>query len=147
MVYVDTSVWVALLCPEIHSESVASWFGSESRPLVSADWTSVEFESALALMKRTGRLPVDREKEVREAFGRIDQGLRPWVPVTRASLRLASELVSRWEVGLRSGDAVHVAVAQELGVLDFATVDRAQTRAAAAQGMRLVFPDVAGDHG
>jgi hypothetical protein len=38
-------------------------------------------------------------------------------------------------------------VAQELGVLDFATVDRAQTRAAAAQGMRLVFPDVAGDHG
>ncbi len=180
MVYVDTSVWMALLFPEVHSPSVAAWFSSEGRTLVSADWARVEFESALAFKRRSGQLPVERETAVREAFGRIDTGLSPWVPVTRTAMRLAAEMLSvsyarpgmtggklsesgqsatletrspssapellsapYSAAGLRAGDALHVAVAREMGVREFATVDRVQARAAAVAGLVLTFPDSA----
>lgn len=100
MVYVDTSVWMALLFPEVHSSSVAAWFSSAGRTLVSADWVRVEFESALAFKRRSGQLPVEREAAVREAFGRIDTGLSPWVPVTRTAMRLAAEMLSVSSGGL-----------------------------------------------
>jgi len=177
MVYVDTSVWMALLFPEVHSSSVAAWFSSEGRRLVSADWSRVEFESVLAFKRRSGQLPVEREAEVRDAFGRIDRELSPWVPVTRTAMRLAAEMLAVWcgrldaaagtlaesdqsavpetkfpfpmpellsapnaAAGLRSGDALHLAVARELGVRELATVDRVQARAASDAGLALTFP-------
>lgn len=105
MVYVDTSVWIALLFAEVHSSSVAAWFSSEGRTVVSAEWARVEFESALALKCRSGRLSPDREAAVREAFGRIDLGLSPWVPVARTAMRLAAEIlsVSSWALGAAGG--------------------------------------------
>ena len=47
MIYVDTSVWVALLTQETETLRVDQWFGSNVEPLMSADWTLTEFHSAI----------------------------------------------------------------------------------------------------
>lgn len=43
MIYVDTSVWVALLTEEAGTAQVEQWFAANSEPLFSADWTLTEF--------------------------------------------------------------------------------------------------------
>ena len=49
MVYVDTSVIVALLTVEPSTEAVTAWFSELEEPLVSSDWLVTEFSSALSI--------------------------------------------------------------------------------------------------
>ena len=49
MIYVDTSVLVALIVPEPHSAAVARWYARSRAELVSAAWCVTEFASALGI--------------------------------------------------------------------------------------------------
>ena len=49
MVYLDTSVAVALFVLEVKTTNVKAWFATCSDPIVSADWIVTEFASALSL--------------------------------------------------------------------------------------------------
>lgn len=60
MVYVDTSLLVALFTNEATAERITTWFAEESRPLVSGDWCVTEFASALALKQR--RLQINTQQ-------------------------------------------------------------------------------------
>ena len=52
MIYLDTSVAVALFVPEVNTVSVKGWFAACSDPIVSADWILTEFATALSLKER-----------------------------------------------------------------------------------------------
>ena len=56
MLYVDTSVLVALIVPEPGSAAVARWYASATGELVSAVWCITEFANALGIKQRTGQL-------------------------------------------------------------------------------------------
>ena len=52
MIYLDTSVVVALLTPEERSSSALDWFAQCRDPLISSDWLITETHSALSIKQR-----------------------------------------------------------------------------------------------
>lgn len=140
MIYTDTSVWVALLTPEAGTARVEQWFEPMSETLVSADWTLTEFHSAIAIKARTGQLLGDQAKEVLAFFEQLSAGGLTLIPVSRAAYRAAAALVDDYQQGLRGADALHIAVAQELGIQRFATLDRNQAANAQRLGLTLELP-------
>lgn len=140
MIYADTSVWVALLTQEAGTSRVEQWFGSSSEPLFSSDWTLTEFHSAIAIKTRTGRISADQAGEVLAFFERLSAGGLTLIPVSRAAYRAAAELVDDFRRGLRGADALHLAVARELGVRRFASLDRNQSINAQRLGLTLELP-------
>ena len=56
MVYVDTSVLVALYTKEIKSADVSRWYAACSEELVSAVWCVSDFASALGIKQRKGQI-------------------------------------------------------------------------------------------
>lgn len=144
MIYVDTSVWVALLTSEAETARVDQWFGQVAAPMVSADWTLTEFHSAVAIKTRTGQLRADQAGEVRALFAQLCAGGLTLIPVSRAAYRAAAvlvdaALVSGVRQGLRGADALHIAVVQEVGLQRFATLDRNQAANAQRLGLNLEF--------
>ena len=52
MIYLDTSVVVALLTPEERSAQALDWFAQSREPLISSDWLITETHSALGIKQR-----------------------------------------------------------------------------------------------
>ena len=52
MIYLDTSVVVALLTPEESSSRALNWFAQSREPLISGDWLFTETHSALGMKLR-----------------------------------------------------------------------------------------------
>ena len=144
MIYVDTSVLVALVAQEAATAQVEAWFGMIVEPLVSADWSLTEFHSAIAIKTRTGQLSSDQADGALVLFERLTAGGMTLVPVTRLAYRIAADLVDDHQHGLRGADALHLAVAQELDLQRFATLDRNQSRNAQRLGFTLELPLIHG---
>lgn len=123
MVYLDTSVVVALLVPEPQSAAVRAWFaGFEDIP-VGSDWLLSEFASAIAIKLRRGELTEANARQVHKEFGLLAaSGLR-LIPVSRTAFQQAAELAKQYRHGLRAADALHLAVALEVGANSVATLD------------------------
>jgi len=140
MVYVDTSIAVALFVPEARTAEVKAWFAANAAPLVAADWIVTEFASALSIKERRGDLAREDADAVWRAFTDLcGAGLR-LVPVTRAAFAAAAELVRDVGSGLRAGDALHLAVAREVGAGSIATADVTLAANAEAKGLATVVP-------
>jgi predicted nucleic acid-binding protein len=137
MIYVDTSVWVALLTPEERTLEVEQWFAQAADPLASADWALTEFHSAIAIKVRTNQLTADQAKNTLTLFDQLGAGGMVWTAVSRAAFRAAADLVDDYPCGLRGADALHLAVAQDLGITRFATLDTQQADNAARLGFSL----------
>lgn len=56
MIYVDTSVLVALCTNEPKSEAISHWYRLCRDELVSAVWCVTEFASALGIKQRSGQM-------------------------------------------------------------------------------------------
>ena len=56
MLYVDTSVLVALCTHEGKTAAVVKWYSDCTEELASAAWCVTEFASAMGLKQRTGQL-------------------------------------------------------------------------------------------
>lgn len=69
MVYVDTSVLVALIVPEPHSAAVARWYGRTRSVLASAAWCVPEFASALGIKQRTAQIDAPQALLAWQRFG------------------------------------------------------------------------------
>jgi uncharacterized protein len=123
MVYLDTSVVVALLVPEPRSADVKTWFaGLEGIP-VGSDWLLSEFASAIAIKVRRGELTEANAKLVHKEFDLLaTSGLR-LLPVSRTAFREAARLANLHRYGLRAADALHLATALEAGAGSVATLD------------------------
>ena len=139
MVYVDTSTLVALLTREPSASLVAAWFAGNTEPLVSADWCAAEFASALAAKQRAKQLRPAHVKAAHAAFEQLSAGGVQLLPVSRAAFQQAATLCRTYTVGLRAGDALHLAVALESGCTALAGLDATMNHSARTAGLRLVF--------
>ncbi|QVL49121.1 MAG: type II toxin-antitoxin system VapC family toxin [Thiocapsa sp.] len=74
-------------------------------------------------------------------FARLNSGGLTLIPVSRTAYRTAANLVDDSRQGLRGADALHIAVAREIGLQRFATLDRNQSANAGRLGLTLEFPD------
>jgi predicted nucleic acid-binding protein len=122
MIYLDTSIVVPMFVNEPSSDAVDAWLEACADTLVSSDWLITEFASAVSIKERNGELSNTKAIEVRQGFESFCAGLR-LVPVSRAAFHDAARLAAQQEGGLRVGDALHLAVAREVGATSLATLD------------------------
>jgi len=138
MIYVDTSVIVALLTAESRTQDVTAWYAGLSDTPACSDWLLTEFSSALSIKLRTGQISEANAKRVRKEFGVLADGGLRIVPVSRSAFVRAAEMVKLHDHGLRSGDSLHLAVALELEASHMATLDRTLAANARRNGMKLI---------
>ncbi len=110
MIYVDTSVVVALLTREERSAQALEWLEQCREPLISSDSLITETLSALGIKQR-------------------HHGLSP------QARQAAAELLQNPGLGLRAGDALHLAVALHSRCSRLASFDGRMQQAATALGL------------
>jgi len=143
VIYLDTSVVVALLTPEEASDHALLWFANSHEVLISSDWLITETHSALGMKRRLAGLP---EKAWRTALQQFERLLLDGLELhglDRARFRDAAELLQESSLGLRAGDALHLAVALHSPCTKLATLDRRLQKAGVALGLKpaLVIAD------
>jgi len=138
MIYVDTSVIVALLTVEPKTPDVAAWYARLRDAPISSDWLLTEFSSAISIKRRTGQLSEANAKRVRKEFDLLAAGGLRLAPVSRSAYSQAAKMVKPHQHGLRAGDSLHLAVALELGASHMATLDGMLAENAKRQGLALI---------
>jgi len=123
MVYLDTSVLVALFCNEAKGAAILRWYEAEQRTLVAGDWCMVEVAGALAIKERTGQLKQAQCDAAWALFGEFCRTSMLLLPLDRELYAAAAQLVRVDHHGLRAGDALHLALALQQGVEAFYTLD------------------------
>jgi len=124
MFYLDTSVLIAALTPEPASEAVLDWLAAqEAGSLSISGWVSTEVSSALAMKVRTKALTLAKRAQVLTAYHRLVEESLTVEPVSVRHFETAARFVDQHDLGMRAGDALHLAIASERG-LTLATLDR-----------------------
>ena len=135
MIYLDTSAAVPMFVPEPASPAIEAWFESCTEPLVSSDWIVTEFSSALSIKVRKGEISATQAQAAWKDFDAFcKSGLR-LLPVSRKASTKAAGMARNAASGLRSGDALHLAVALEVGVSGIATAGETLAKNAKANGL------------
>jgi predicted nucleic acid-binding protein len=136
MRYLDTSLLVPLFIQEPKSADAGTWLvGIDSADLAVSPWGVTEFSSAASIKTRTGQIDtVMRAKIHAEFLVFLTSRVRRVTPVVSADFQRAAELCDRWSIGLRAGDALHLAIAERRG-MTVCTLDKGMWTAAQALGI------------
>lgn len=117
MVYLDTSLIVTALSKEGSSTKVQDWLARQDpEELAISEWTITEVSSALAIKLRRGDIDVGERAILLAEFNRLVAESFTVLNVRGQHLRTAAHFVDNHELGLRAGDALHLAVAAEHGL-------------------------------
>ena len=141
MRYVDTSVFVPFFVREPASATVETWFERVGLgALTLSRWTVTEFVSAIGIKVRARALTgVKGAAVIRQFHLLVRQSLRPIEPTT-ADFEKAAWLMERFDLGLRAGDALHAAIAQNTNASLLVTLDKPMARAAEKIGLAREIP-------
>lgn len=123
MIYVDTSVFVSLLTREEKTHDINHWYTNCTQTLASSEWCITEFASALALKQRTGQLDQASSDTAWEQFQLLCKRDLTLLPVASAHFYKAAMSVLNTSLGLRAGDALHLAVALEYTTQGIVSLD------------------------
>jgi predicted nucleic acid-binding protein len=123
MVYVDTSVLVAMCAQEAKTADVLKWYSECTKELVSAVWCVTEFASAMGLKQRTGQLTAEQAQTAWTMFERMCANDLQLLPIEAATYHKAAMMTMNTASGLRAGDALHLACAIEAKCKSMATLD------------------------
>ena len=116
MRYFDTRFLVPLILPEATSEPITGFFeGLPTDALAVSHWTRVEFASLLAREVRMGGLEAAAAREAGSRFEAIIEESFVVLLPNHADFDRARAWLSRFETGLRAGDALHLAIASNRG--------------------------------
>jgi predicted nucleic acid-binding protein len=107
----------------------------------------VEFVAAVHRHLREGRIASNEMDGVLQVFDAdCEQGYWRWLPLTDAVMTVARTVFRTLpsEVFLRTGDALHLACAQQYGLTEVFSSDKHLLRAAGAFGLNAknVIPDL-----
>ncbi len=111
MLYVDTSVLVALLTQESKTSDVIKWYGSCKQDLASSHWCVTEFASALGLKQKTGQLTKAQAQASWIKFERLCQQDLQLLSNAAVHFYDAALLAIDTAINVRAGAALHLASA------------------------------------
>jgi predicted nucleic acid-binding protein len=112
VLYFDTSFLAPLILPELTSDKVAAFVRRlPVGQLEVSQWTRVEFSSLIARKVRMGELDVDEAARADDRFEAMLAESFAVVLPDVADFALAKRYLRKFETGLRAGDALHLAIA------------------------------------
>jgi len=139
MFYLDASVVVTALANEDATDRAQAWL--RARPpgeTVISDWVVTEVSSALSIKIRTGKIDVEARARIFREFNRMARDELGLVQVKAAHFHNAARFADQHTLGLRAGDALHLAIASDHG-LTLCTLDRRLAEAGPALGISSVL--------
>jgi predicted nucleic acid-binding protein len=112
MIYVDTSVLVAGFTHESTTARILAWLGrSRTEGMLISDWVTVEFSAALSLKMRTKQIDENYRQHALILFSQLVKNSVDVTPVNGAHFAKASQFAESHALGVRAGDALHLAIA------------------------------------
>lgn len=138
LIYVDVSIWVALLTNEPSSPALKHWLEGETGQLVTSRWSVVEVSSALSIKVRRAELQLQQAQELCTHFDALVRGDVSLLPLASADYDHAAVLCRNAASGLRAGDALHLAVARRARASYLLTLDKVMARNAKKLGLQLL---------
>ncbi len=134
--YLDSSALVALFTPDPFNGRARDFIRSQSPIVIVSDFAEAEFSSAVA---RLFRMNLFTKADARLVFSNFDGWVARESQRTTAEpidIAAATTLVRRFELGLRSPDAINIAIAQRQGAA-VVTFDNKMRVAAKALGLEI----------
>jgi predicted nucleic acid-binding protein len=131
MLYFDTSFLAPMLLQEASSARVEALFATLSgETLAVSHWTRIEFVSLIAREVRMGGLAdSDAQSVIGQFEVLVDESFHVLIPSV-ADYELARKYVQKFATKLRSGDALHLAIATNNKARMVYTLDKALLQAA-----------------
>ncbi|NIJ18352.1 hypothetical protein FHS95_000021 [Sphingomonas naasensis] len=137
MFYLDTSAAVASITQEPHSERIWRWLGDHAdASILCSGWVATELSSALSIKVRTGAFTLEQRVAAWNDWRRFREASLADIAVMPEHFETAAAFCDRPDLGLRAGDALHLAIAQS-GGLSLVTLDRAMGDAALQLGIAI----------
>jgi predicted nucleic acid-binding protein len=136
VIYIDTSVLGAIFFREASAAaSLARLENCSKQRLRISAWSLTELSSVAAIKQRMGHIDATARQYAMATFQRFAADNLHLAEVNPADFRTAASIIED-SANLRSGDALHLAIAKRLGAA-LLTLDKGQAEAAAGAGVIL----------
>jgi hypothetical protein len=137
--YVDTSVLVAALTKEAETARMQAWLAAQSPGnLAISVWVVTEFSAALSVKLRTGEIDTTHRANALAAFALLSEESFGLLGVSAMNFRTAALLADQYKLGLRAGDALHLAICAEHGAT-LCSLDRRLSGAGPTLGVKTAL--------
>ena len=135
MLYLDTSLLVAALTREIKTAIVLAWLDDqEPAELAISEWVATEFSAALSIKLRSGQIGANDRADALARFAGLCAESLAVLPISDIHFRTAARFADQHAIGLRAGDALHLAICADHGAALY-TLDRRLSEAGSVLGM------------
>jgi len=139
MDYLDSSLIVAAVSKELKSPDMQVWFATQAPGrLCTSPWAITEASSALAMKLRAGTITEEDRQRALSTIDKLVDEILIMEPIRDHHFYMAARFADRIETKLRSGDALHMAVAQSVNAR-VCTLDRGFAAAGVLIGVRTLL--------